>query len=308
MADDKKPDKKFDKKPEENKIDFNFIDFENKSVVIVLISSIILLIVLFQISINICIPYNQILKEENIKNYPGTGIAFVTTLEEINLNTYKEPLISKKIRKNSCGVRIYKNNQQSLVYFYDYTLGYISSNNVYIHSNLSGVIFYTFVFILIPISVLLIIVFLTCLTIKKIKYRTYYKNRIRDDVKNQTALRVEKFQDQMDEYITITDAIDLKSTMELKHLILETDALLDKIFLEIGIKGDTIGEKLKNMNEKMFDIKTIRDARSAHAIRNILAHSHGETMPREQLYRAVFAYKNVFHKLKILLNKTGKNR
>ena len=46
MADDKKPDKKFDKKPEENKIDFNFIDFENKSVVIVLVSCVVLLIVL----------------------------------------------------------------------------------------------------------------------------------------------------------------------------------------------------------------------------------------------------------------------
>ena len=308
MAEDKKPDKKFDKKPEENKIDFNFIDFENKSVVIVLISSIILLIVLFQISVNICIPDTQVLKEENIKNYPGTGVAFITTIEEITLNTYKEKSISKKIRKNSCGIRIYKNNQESLVYFYDYTLGYISDKDVYIHSNLLGVVFYSFIFISIPVFIFFIIVFVFCMIIKQIKYKTYYKNRIRDDVKNQTALRVEKFQDQMDEYITITDSIDLKSTMELKHLILETDALLDKIFLEIGVKGDTIGEKLKNMTEKMFDIKTIRDARSAHAIRNILAHSHGETMPREQLYRAVFAYKNVFHKLKILLNKTGKNR
>ena len=203
-------------------------------------------------------------------------------------------------------MRIYKNDKKNLVYFYDYTLGYISDNNIYIYSSVLGVIFYSFVFVSIPIFVLLMVVLLFCSTIKKIKYDRYYKNRIQDSIKNQTALRVEKMQDQMDEYITITDSIDLKSTMELKHLILETDALLDKILLEIGIKGDMIGEKLKNMTEKMFDIKTIRDARSAHAIRNILAHSHGETIPREQLYRAVFAYKNVFHQLKNLLNKTGK--
>ncbi len=306
MADDKKPDKKFDKKPEENKIDFNFIDFENKSVVIVLVSCVVLLIVLFQISVTICMPSSQISEKENIKNYTGRGIAFVTTLEEVNLITYKDSEFSKKIRKNSCGVRIYKNDKKNLVYFYDYTLGYISDNNIYIYSSVLGVIFYSFVFVSIPIFVLLMVVLLFCSTIKKIKYDRYYKNRIQDSIKNQTALRVEKMQDQMDEYITITDSIDLKSTMELKHLILETDALLDKILLEIGIKGDMIGEKLKNMTEKMFDIKTIRDARSAHAIRNILAHSHGETIPREQLYRAVFAYKNVFHQLKNLLNKTGK--
>ena len=81
-----------------------------------------------------------------------------------------------------------------------------------------------------------------------------------------------------------------------------------KILVELNVKGETLGERLKKMSDKIFDMKVIRDARSAHAIRNILAHSHDSSMPREQLYRAVYAYKSVFEKMKILLNIKSKDK
>ena len=116
--------------------------------------------------------------------------------------------------------------------------------------------------------------------LQKRKYKKFYKNRIKDDTKNQAAIRINKLQENINKYIEEIELIDSKSTIELQHLILETDALLEKILVELNVKGETLGERLKKMSDKIFDMKVIRDARSAHAIRNILAHSHDSSMPR----------------------------
>ena len=282
-------------KKEEPKKEFEIIDFENKSVVIIFVSAVVILIVLFQTAVNICKPESQITEENIVNSYKGNGIAFITTLDEVDLQLYKKNQKTKKIRKNSCGVRLYKGKDGDVVFFYDYTLGSLKGGNVYIHNNLLGFSFYIVVFVFIPVSII-IFIFLSLLNIlQKRKYKKFYKNRIKDDTKNQAAIRINKLQENINKYIEEIELIDSKSTIELQHLILETDALLEKILVELNVKGETLGERLKKMSDKIFDMKVIRDARSAHAIRNILAHSHDSSMPREQLYRAVYAYKRKFY-------------
>ena len=287
--------------------EFDIIDFENKSVVIVLVSVIIILIVLFQIAINICKPESQITKEKMANSYTGKGIAFITTLDEVDLQLYEKKQKTQKIRKNSCGIRLYKGEDSDIVFFYDYTLGSLKGGSVYLHNNLLGFVFYIAVFVFIPISIVICAIIFLLNILQKRKFRRFYNNRIKDDMKNKIAIRIEKIQGSINKYIEDIELIDSKSTIELQHLILETDVLLENILVELNVKGKTLGERLKKMSDKMFDIKTIRDARSAHAIRNILAHSHDSSIPREQLYRAVYAYKSVFEKMRILLN-TKPNR
>ena len=111
--------------------EFDIIDFENKSVVIVLVSVIIILIVLFQIAINICKPESQITKEKMANSYTGKGIAFITTLDEVDLQLYEKKQKTQKIRKNSCGIRLYKGEDSDIVFFYDYTLGSLKGGSVF---------------------------------------------------------------------------------------------------------------------------------------------------------------------------------
>ncbi len=78
-----------------------------------------------------------------------------------------------------------------------------------------------------------------------------------------------------------------------KLAILEADIILDEILDVNGYRGETIGEKLKKVEQG--DMDTLNDAWEAHKIRNAIAHE-GENFvltPREAR-RVIGLYENVF--------------
>ncbi|MBX4192576.1 hypothetical protein KW798_03770 [Candidatus Parcubacteria bacterium] len=87
--------------------------------------------------------------------------------------------------------------------------------------------------------------------------------------------------------------LDVDSTADWRHAILEADIMLDELLTAQGYRGETMGEKLKDVNPMQFT--TLDLAWQAHKVRNAIAHM-GEAYPLTErdthatidLYRRVF--------------------
>ncbi len=78
-----------------------------------------------------------------------------------------------------------------------------------------------------------------------------------------------------------------------KQAILDADTILDDILMNLGYKGESVGEKLKRAEPA--DFATINEAWEAHRARNDIAHrglefnlNHHEAKRIFQLYKKVF--------------------
>jgi hypothetical protein len=75
--------------------------------------------------------------------------------------------------------------------------------------------------------------------------------------------------------------------------IIEADIILSDMLSRMGYKGETIAEKLKQVEES--DFKTIQSAWNGHKIRNQIAHSGSEYhLTKKEAERAIDYYKEVF--------------
>jgi hypothetical protein len=84
------------------------------------------------------------------------------------------------------------------------------------------------------------------------------------------------------------------SHVEWRQAILEADIMLDEMLTKIGYAGESVGEKLKNVEES--DFITLQKAWEAHKVRNRIAHG-GATevrLDRREADRVVDLYQQVF--------------
>lgn len=70
--------------------------------------------------------------------------------------------------------------------------------------------------------------------------------------------------------------------------ILNADKLLDKALRERGVKGETMGERMKSYQDKWSNAQTVW---TAHKIRNKLAHETDVSMDYDQARRALAAFR-----------------
>ena len=78
--------------------------------------------------------------------------------------------------------------------------------------------------------------------------------------------------------------------------IMEADAMLDEYTDDLGYHGETLGERLKNMEKG--DIRTLQQAWDAHIIRNKIAHEGFDyELTRREARRVVGLYETVFKEL-----------
>ena len=76
--------------------------------------------------------------------------------------------------------------------------------------------------------------------------------------------------------------------------ILEADIMLYDMLDQMGYQGDSIGEKLKQVEPASFT--TLDDAWRAHKVRNTIAHEGSSyEMSRSEADRTISLYKKVFH-------------
>ncbi|KKW21386.1 MAG: hypothetical protein UY71_C0020G0010 [Parcubacteria group bacterium GW2011_GWB1_52_7] len=77
--------------------------------------------------------------------------------------------------------------------------------------------------------------------------------------------------------------------------IIQADAILDKILKASGYIGDTMGDRLRQINRA--ELEAIDDVWRSHKIRNRLAHGTGEALTRSEAEGAIQGYEKAFREL-----------
>lgn len=83
-----------------------------------------------------------------------------------------------------------------------------------------------------------------------------------------------------------------------KIAIIEADAILDEMVDSMGYHGETLGEKLKAIEQS--DFTTIKKAWEAHKVRNLIAHEASFQMDEREARRVVALYQSVFEEFRYI--------
>lgn len=85
---------------------------------------------------------------------------------------------------------------------------------------------------------------------------------------------------------------------EWKLGIIEADNLLDELIKTMRLPGESLGERLKNIEPS--DFMTLNEAWEAHKVRNRIAHESAYTPSENEARRAIANYARVFEEFKII--------
>jgi len=77
-----------------------------------------------------------------------------------------------------------------------------------------------------------------------------------------------------------------------KLAIIEADSILDQLIQALGYKGDTMGDRMKNIRPGQFPY--LDEAWRVHKVRNFLAHDPNYELSRQAVLRTIDIYKKIF--------------
>ena len=95
-------------------------------------------------------------------------------------------------------------------------------------------------------------------------------------------------------WLEIENNINQSNAASYQFAILSADKLLDKALKEIGVPGETMGDRLKNSGNRFQDINGVW---AAHKLRNRIAHEVGGKVNAPVAKRMLSIYKNALKDL-----------
>ncbi len=104
----------------------------------------------------------------------------------------------------------------------------------------------------------------------------------------------------MSKWQEIENRMNTHDEAQWKLGIIESDNLLYEALQQIGIQGDSLGEKLKSMNINHYPF--INDAWKAHRVRNYLVHDSSYHLSARTVGETYNYYRNVFVDIGIVKN------
>lgn len=97
------------------------------------------------------------------------------------------------------------------------------------------------------------------------------------------------------DFLTIENSLSRGNPTTYNMAVLDSDKLLDKALCEMGIPGNTMGERLKKCgNQKFTHLNAVW---GAHKLRNQIAHEPGFKLEYNQAKRALAVYKQALKDL-----------
>jgi hypothetical protein len=91
----------------------------------------------------------------------------------------------------------------------------------------------------------------------------------------------------------IMQLIESGQENEWRQAIIEADIILDELLTRLGYHGESVGEKLRNVNAAHF--ATLNNAWEAHRVRNEIAHQGSAyQLPERLAHRTIANYEAVF--------------
>ncbi len=121
------------------------------------------------------------------------------------------------------------------------------------------------------------------------------KKIVPDDKENSAATETEV----NPKWLLVEEHINSDDLNKWKLAIIEADIILSDLLNTLNLPGDTIGEKLKAVEES--DFNTLNDAWEAHKERNKIAHEGSDhDLNQREAKRIINLYRNVFNEFDMI--------
>lgn len=148
--------------------------------------------------------------------------------------------------------------------------------------------FIVFVFSLISVVFIAIIIHVW---IKLLERKDLDKKDFHESINAIKATKTQKEDNK--QWKKVIEHINSTNPSDWRLAIMESDSMLESVTLDIGLVGETLGERLKNANVNHF--KTLSNAWDAHKLRNKIAHvGLGFDLPYRDAKKAIEQYESVF--------------
>jgi len=82
------------------------------------------------------------------------------------------------------------------------------------------------------------------------------------------------------------------SPADWKLAVIEADSILDRLLVDLGFEGETLGERLKSV--KREEMATLNDAWEAHKVRNRIAHEVSYNLTQLDAKKTISQFERVF--------------
>jgi hypothetical protein len=106
-----------------------------------------------------------------------------------------------------------------------------------------------------------------------------------------SGLNVEKYRS---DWLKINNLLDNSNPMTYQMAILNADKLLDRALKDLGVSGETMGDRLKASNSRFSDINQVW---TVHKLRNRIAHETDVKINIVVAKKAMYAYKRFLKEL-----------
>jgi len=149
--------------------------------------------------------------------------------------------------------------------------------------------------------VALLLTLILLLALAYIKYKEVINKKLQDK-KKEAVSEFEKAKNAPNfesgpvvnnQWMAVKKYMDSSNSNDWRQAIMEADIMLDTMLTKIGYAGDTVADKLKNVEES--DFVTLQKAWEAHKIRNRIAHKGSEfKIDRGEAERTIGLFEQVF--------------
>ncbi len=95
-------------------------------------------------------------------------------------------------------------------------------------------------------------------------------------------------------YLEIENRLKQNESSSYQLAVLNADKLVDKALIESGVKGETMGERLKKSAAKFSDLNGLW---SAHKLRNHIAHESDVDLTYDEARKALACFKRALRDL-----------
>ncbi len=157
------------------------------------------------------------------------------------------------------------------------------------HPQFEGVLLYVKVlFIVISLVLLMLIIYLLIKT-------TWVKIRVSEDLTEFVSYKSSDAKETSKEWDKIIERLESGKETEYKLAVIEADSLLDDTLKRMGYAGETIGDRLKQIDSTIMpDIEQVWEA---HKIRNNIVHNPDYHLDYDKAKRVLGIYEEVLKKL-----------
>ena len=99
------------------------------------------------------------------------------------------------------------------------------------------------------------------------------------------------------QWAKILKRLETENETEYKLAVIEADSLLDEILKKMGIEGEVLGEKLKQLKPGI--LPNFEEVRQAHKIRNNIVHDPDYRLNLAEAKKVISIYEQVFRDLEM---------